>query len=258
MTDLNGSGGYGNGFIVLEGGAVSLMKSADGAYAIGPSTNQAVVMTIGGTPLTDSVLPAGWKITKVLPADSGYDVFAKDPSGLVFNAKFNAAGQYTDGAVVGAAQLQSTEAARGVDLNSDQSLAAASGWTAALKNATIKSSVDTALADGRISYTEAVSLLDAVIQSHKGTGAAISADEVADLQAISARGKAVFGGGSATSTDYLSFVFSKLVDGSVANRFYTGGQLQAAELGNLTVDSPVSQLEKLVDKWLLGGDCPRR
>jgi hypothetical protein len=254
--DLNGSGGYGSGFVVLEGGAVSLMKSADGAYAVGPDVNHAVVMTLGGAKLTDGLLPPGWKITKALADGANYDVFAKDPSGLVFNAKFNAAGEYTGGAVVETAQVATTEAARGVDLNGDHSLAAAAGWTAALKNATIKSSVDTALADGQISYGEAVSLMDAVIQAHKSGGSPITADEVADLQAVSARGKAVFTGGSATANDYLAFVFSKMVDGSVANRFYTGGELTASELGNLTAASSVSQLEKLVDKWLRGGDLP--
>lgn len=254
--DLNGSGGFGSGFVVLEGGPVSLMKSADGAYAVGADVNHAVVMTIGGTPLTDAVLPPGWKITKVLADGTGYDAFAKDPSGVVFNAKFNAAGEYTAGAVVDAGTVATTEATRGVDLNSDQSLAAATGWTTALKNAAIKSGVDGALADGHISYGEALGLMDALIQAHKGAGTTITADEVSDLQAISARGKAVFNGGTATANDYLNFVFSKMVDGSVANRFYTGGEATASELGNLAPGSSATQLEKLVDKWLRGGDLP--
>ncbi len=254
--DLNGSGGFGSGFVVLEGGPVSLMKSADGAYAVGADVNHAVVLTLGGTPLTDQVLPPGWKITKVLADGANYDVFAKDPSGLVFDAKFNAAGEYTDGVVVSATQVAATEATKGVDLNGDHSLAAAAGWTSALKNAAIKSSVDTALSDGHISFGEAVSLMDTVIQAHKTAGTTITADEVTDLQAISARGKAVFNGGTATANDYLSFVFSKMVDGSVANRFFTGGEATASELGNLAPGSSATQLEKLVDKWLRGGDLP--
>lgn len=252
--DLNGNGSIGADFVVLDGGVANLYKSPDGIYALGTSAANAVLMSVGGAPLTDQVLPPGWQITKVLPATAGYDVFAKDPSGVIFAAQFSAAGVLTGGGVISAAQIASTEQARGVDLNENNDLAAATGWTSVLKTASIKASVDAALADGRISHAEAVAIVDGVIQAHKASGATISADEVTDLQAISARGKAVFG--STPAGDYLAFVFSKMVDGSVANRFYTGGQLQSVELGNLAPDAPASLLEKLADKWLLGGDMP--
>lgn len=257
--DLNDSGGYGAGFVVLEGGpSASLMKSSSGAYAVGPDSSHATVMTIGGAALTDKVLPAGWQITKVLPAASGtgFEAFAKAPTGEVFDAQFNSAGEFTGGAVLSAAEVQGIEQTRSVDLNGNRDLPAAAGWTATLKSATIQSNVNTALGDGHISHSEAVNLVEALITAHKSAGTTISADEVADLQAIAARGKAVFAGTDATASDYLSFVFSKMVDGSLANRFYTGGQLQASELGNLAPNAPVTVMEKLLDKWLLGGDLP--
>lgn len=255
-TDLNDNGTYGSDAVCLLGGDTSLFMSASGAYAVGASADQAATLTVGSQPLTDKLLPSGWTITKVLATATGFEVFAQDPSGAVFDAQFSSHGELTGGSMLSAIDLAGKEKTLGVDLNGNGDLSAAAGWTSVLKTASLKTGVDTALADGHISYTEAVGLVQGLIDQHKSAGTTISASEVTDLQAIAARGDSIFAGGTSAASDYLSFVFSKMVDGSVANRFYTGGQLQATELGNLAPNAPVSLLEKLVDKWLLGGDLP--
>src|SRR5690349_12944598 len=56
------------------------------------------------------------------------------------------------------------------------------------------------------------------------------------------------------AADYLSYVFACLVEGSDANRFCQGGNAQRAELGSLAAGASPDVLDKLIQKWLLGGD----
>lgn len=259
--DLNNSGGLGAEPVCVEGGATNLYKSATGNYQLGPDAAHLTSMTLGGQPLNDKILPAGWKIVETLPNATGFEVFAKAPTGDVYDATFSADGAYTGGAILGATELAAKETAAGVDINGDNSLPAAAGWTSVLKNALIKEKVDAAVAaDGHITYAKLVSVMDSVIQAHKAAGdSPITADEVADLQALAGRGKALFAtatGSGGDAGDYLAYVFSKMVESSPANDFYTGGQTKPVDLGNLAANVPLGTLEKLVDKWLLGGDLP--
>ncbi len=257
-VDLNGSGSYGGDSLLLDGGAVNLYFSADGAYQIGADTAQIKTLLVGGQPLTDKVLPPGWKIVEQSPSATGFDVYAQDPSGVIFAAKFDAAGEFAGGDVLSNLQLGELEAAKGVDIDGNNNVPAAAGWTSALKNAAVKTAVDAALASGnQITHAEAVSLVQGIVQAHKANAnAAITADELADLQTLASRGATVFAGASASGSDYLSSVFGKMIDASPANRFYTGGQAKSTELGALAAGSTPDQLEKLLDKWLLGGDLP--
>ena len=68
---------------------------------------------------------------------------------------------------------------------------------------------------------------------------------MADLQALAARGAAAFAG-NGSAADYLSYVFSRLVEGSDANRFYQGGAAQRSELGSLAAGSSPELLDKLL------------
>lgn len=136
-------------------------------------------------------------------------------------------------------------------------------WTqSALKVASIRGTVDQALSsDGKITHAEAVSVLDSAIAAAKtasGASGTVGETILADLRAISLRGDSVF-----TSPDlngkesgYLSYVFDKVVNTSPANAFFTGGTITRQALGNLNGNSPISDLEKLRDKWLLGLDLP--
>jgi VCBS repeat-containing protein len=136
-------------------------------------------------------------------------------------------------------------------------------WTqSALKVASIRGTVDQALSsDGKITHAEAISVLDSAIAAAKtasGASGAIGDTILADLRAISLRGDSVFTSQDLTGKEsgYLSYVFDKVVNTSPANAFFTGGTVTRQALGNLNGNSPVSALEKLRDKWLLGLDLP--
>lgn len=256
--DINGNGGFGAEPVVIEGGSVNLYVSAEGVYQLGNDPSSLISMTIGGQGLSDRILPAGWEIVEVVPTEGGFEIFAQAPTGEIFDASFNSAGEFTGGSLLDATGLAAKEASLGVDINGDASLPADSGWTSVLKDAFIKAGVDSAAAgDGKLTYAELSALMTGIVANHKAAGnSPITADELSDLQALAARGKALFAGSDANTTEYLSFVFSKLVEGSPANQFYTGGQAKAVELGNLSSGASVTTLERLVDKWLLGGDLP--
>lgn len=274
--DLNDNGGFGNGSVLLEGGAVNLYMDADGAYQLGAPGSTPTTLTIGGQALTDELLPLDWWIVDQMPADNGWTVFAEAPNGAIYAADFAPDGQYTGGRVLSDAELEEFENAQGLDIDDDGDLAAPAGWTRVIQDPAIRAWIDAALgstagvlalpsqrqpleattASGTMSYTEVVALCKNLIQSHKDAGATpITAEEVSSLQALAARGKAAFAA-EGNADEYLAYVFSKMVGNSEANRFYTGGQAQRSELGGLTAGTTVAQFEKLVDKWLLGGDLP--
>ena len=276
--DLNDNGGFGDHPVLLQGGAINLYEDALGDYQIGTGVNALKTLTVGGQLLTDEVLPAGWKIIDVEPSGNNYTVYAKSGTGDIYAADFTSAGVYTGGKVLTAAELNALETAQGIDINGDSSLPAPAGWTSAIKDPALKQAIDGALSadisrplsvtgeqatpkasagGAGITHAELVKLMQDMISTHKTAGnTPITADEMTSLQAMASRGKAVFTGATDSAADYLAFIFSKLVNGSDANRFFTAGAAQRSELGSLTVGSSVLQLEKLVDKWLLGGDLP--
>ena len=276
--DLNESGGFGAGPVLLQGGVLNLYMNELGHYQIGDSVANARTLALGGQPLDDQLLPAGWEIVELVPetaAATNWLVYAQSPEGAIFEARFSAGnGEFTGGAVVDDAALDALEQRLGVDIDGDQDLPAPEGWTALLQSPLIRSAVDQGLGggapprqEGRVgplaaepagtmTHAELVGLFNTVIQSHQAAGnTPITAQEIADLQALAARGKAVFAGNGA-GADYLAYVLGKLAEGSDANRFFNGGAAQASELGSLTAGSSVAQLEKLVQKWLLGFDMP--
>lgn len=276
--DLNDNGGFGGESVLLEGGEVNLYVDAEGAYQVGKSSTTIVTLNIGGTLLTDEVLPAGWEVAEARSATSGYTVYALDPSGNVFEASFDATGALTGGNLLTAAQLEALEGSGGLDIDGDFDLPLSANWTTALKDPELRRMVEAALAPpaglaaapgegagsgaqatgpNGMTYTELVGMLNTMISSHKAAGnSPISADEVTSLQALAARGKAAFTGSTAAAADYLAYVFGKMVDSSDANRFYNGGSTQRSELGGLTAGTTLENFEKLVSKWILGGDLP--
>lgn len=276
-VDLNDSGGFGQGDVLLQGGAANLYVNELGHYRIGTGSATAT-LNVGGAPLDDQLLPAGWDIVEAVPADGGaWRVFAQDAQGNVFDASFTAAGAFTGGSVVGGAALDSLEASLGLDIDGDNDLPAPAGWTSVIQTPSLRSAIDQALAapagqlaapganaaaapladaPNTMTHAELVALLRGIVTSHQANGnAPITAQEVADLQALAARGAAAFAG-NGSAADYLSYVFSRLVEGSDANRFYQGGATQRSELGSLAAGVSPDVLDKLIQKWLLGGDLP--
>lgn len=276
--DLNDSGSFGSDPVLLEGGAVNLYMDAVGAYQLGSTT-----LRLGGAALTDELMPAGWEIVEAQPSAQGYTVYAMDPAGNVFAARFSTSGEYTGGDMLSAAQLEALEVEQGLDIDGDSDVPAPAGWTSLLGDAKLRSLVEAALApnpgplsapqalaDGtaapantalanasQMTHAELVAAMRTIIQDHKNAGnTPITAAEVQSLQALAARGKAVFADGNSQKGDYLAYVFGRMVESSDANRFFTGGEQQRSELGSLRADMPLAQFERLVDKWLLGGDLP--
>lgn len=279
-VDLNDSGGFGQGDVLLQGGAANLYVNELGHYRIG-LTSASATLSVGGTPLDDQLLPAGWEIVEAVPAQGGgWRVFAQDPQGNVFDASFDGGGAFAGGDVVGGAALDALEAALGLDIDGDNDLPAPAGWTSVIQTPSLRTAIEQALAPppgqlaqsaapgagaatqpladapNTMTHAELVALLRGVVTSHQANGnAPITAQEVADLQALAARGAAAFAGNGAAA-DYLSYVFARLVEGSDANRFYQGGATQRSELGSLAAGASPDLLDKLIDKWLLGGDLP--
>ena len=277
-VDLNDSGGFGQGDVLLQGGAANLYVNELGHYRIGTGSATAT-LNVGGAPLDDQLLPAGWDIVEAVPTDGGaWRVFAQDAQGNVFDASFTAAGDFTGGSVVGGAALDSLEASLGLDIDGDNDLPAPAGWTSVIQTPSLRSAIDQALAatagqlaapsgasaaaapladaPNTMTHAELVALLRGIVTTHQANGnAPITAQEVADLQALAARGAAAFAGNGAAA-DYLSYVFSRLVEGSDANRFFQGGAAQRSELGSLAAGVSPDVLDKLIQKWLLGGDLP--
>ncbi len=257
-VDLDGSGGLGGAPVLIEGGSENLYMSADGVYELGADAAHLQPITVGGQPLTNKTLPSGWEISKCLPTASGTEVIVKSGNSGVFAAQLDANGAYLGGTPLTQDQVIAKETALSIDINGSNDLPTPAGWTSALKNSFIKSAVDAATAaNGKMDYAQLVTMMTGIIQAHKANGnAPLSSSEFTDLQTLAGHGKNLFAGASASATDYLAHTFSKLVNGSVANEFYTGGKETPVALGNLGANSSVGTLEKLVDKWLLGGDLP--
>lgn len=124
-----------------------------------------------------------------------------------------------------------------------QSASASTAWINSISDASLSSQI---AADGVLSYSEIVSLLNGV----EARGA-VTAAEFSSLQTIAAN----LNNGLAVS-DYFASVFRQLVSGSPENATWTGGSATSVALGNLAVGTTTLQMNELIGKWLLGTDMP--
>ncbi|NBS82672.1 MAG: hypothetical protein EBS62_13040 [Betaproteobacteria bacterium] len=110
----------------------------------------------------------------------------------------------------------------------------------------MKNEIESQLANtGRIDHAGLLKLMQVVITGMESSGAGVVGDAiVGDLRVIASRGKALFSSLdlAGNETTYLAYVFDKMVNGSKANQFFTGGQTKVQSLGNLSSDSTVAQL----------------
>jgi hypothetical protein len=258
--DLDGSGGLGDDVEVKLGGDINLCQNPDGTYSFGTTTTNGKNIIINGVPFTDALLPVGWSLVELVDLPNGFDLYADSGTGSLFKASFDLNGNFVSGILLSEEGIASEEKVSGVDLNNDKNLPVSAGWTSVLKDVTFKAAVEATLtASGKMSYDGLVSLMNGIIERHKASNnSPISSNEFDDLKALAARGKSLFADNleSVNATDYLSYVFNAMVDGSVANAFYTGGQTTRTPLGNLAPKTTIANFEKLVNKWLLGGDLP--
>ncbi|MBK7261684.1 MAG: hypothetical protein IPI03_07215 [Rubrivivax sp.] len=65
-VDLNDSGGFGSGPVLLQGGAANLYMNELGFYQVGTGTAEPMTLTLGGQGLDDQLLPAGWEIVEAV------------------------------------------------------------------------------------------------------------------------------------------------------------------------------------------------
>lgn len=95
-------------------------------------------------------------------------------------------------------------------------------------------------ADGSLSRTDMIQILRAT--ENDGI---VDSNEILDLRTILSNRATL------SIADSVCVLTSDIVNGNTANTLYQG-----STLGNLYVNSPATQMEKLIDKWFLGADHP--
>lgn len=258
-VDLNKNGGLGDAMVLVDAGATSMYVDGVGAFQMKQANGTFVPLKFGGQAVTQKLL-AGFEIESVVADGGGYKIYVRDDAGNVIELGSGDAGDVDPAQIkpLGSTQLAAAEASTGEDLNGRGDASAAAGWTSVLKTDALKTEIDTLTAGGaKIDHAGLVKVVNAAIQS-AGASPTIGADLFADLKAIAARAGNLFTSKdlAGNETGYLQYVFDKLVNGSKANSFYTGGLTQAQALGNLSADASAANLQKLENKWLLGLDLP--
>lgn len=262
-VDLNGNGGLGNEMVLIDAGKVNLFIDGIGNYQIQQTDKSFKPLTFAGQALSqDLLVKGGFQIESVVPKEGGgYQIYVRDANDNVIELGTEAGGEVQAQTlqVLNSTQLAAAETKTGEDLNGKNDTPAATGWTSTLKTAAIRTEVETQTANGgKITHTGLVKIVDAAIHAAGGASNKIGEDIFNDLKAIAARGKDLFTHKDLTGNEsgYLTYVLDKLVNGSKANNFYTGGTAQKQNLDNLSADATADTLQKLENKWLLGLDLP--
>lgn len=256
-TDLNGNGGIGAGQVLItDSQGLDVVADHDGTLALVDDFGKVVPLYLGGAPITLDMLGDALDITDVVATTNGYQAYvSEEATGAVYKLGFSLEGRSAVVALLTPEEVRAEEAARSVDLNNRTDTALTEGWTGLLQVAAVREQVEQLTQGGRkLGYGDVLQIVAAAINSVP-PGEKVGEALVSDLRAIAARGDALFGEDAAT-TDYLSFVFDKMVSTSKANNFYTGGTTKSNPLGSLHADSSLDQLQKLAGKWLLGTDLP--
>lgn len=260
--DFNDNGGIGNAFVLENDGVgADLFVDGSGNFAVSTADGLPQSLKVGGVAIAKKAI-AGMEVTEVVAtAGGGFDVYVKSSNGQMQVANFNSDREFVSSANLSAADVTLRKAALGIDLNERHDIAVSAGWTAALGNDYLRVAVDRLTSGGtqKIDHAGAVGIVNLILAQHTSAGlGTVSASAVNDLKAIAARGNALFTSKdlNGLETDYLSSVFGKMVDGSPANSWYTGGALTKSALGNLNAGVTLDVLQKLENKWLLGKDMP--
>jgi hypothetical protein len=115
-----------------------------------------------------------------------------------------------------------------------------------LKDAGLQQLARTRFADGKIDRQDMIAIL-----KEAEDGGSVDATELADLRTM------VAAAGTLKLDDAVKVLANKVVNGDVANQWYTGGAKTSASLGNLFAGSTSGQMEQLINKWFMGGDRPQ-
>ena len=134
------------------------------------------------------------------------------------------------------------------DLNGDGNISTeTNNKINSILNETINANVNNYLSDDLFTHQELKSLLVDVASG------GVTATELTDLQTI---GSNLEGYLSASEASYQRYIFDAIVNGNNANQWWTGGESNRINLGNLSEESSEDQLNSLVDKWYGGLDRP--
>ena len=261
QVDLNENGGIGDQLVLVDDGQNDLYVDGSGAYVIKTAKGTLIPLSFNGEPITIYTLE-DYEFEEIFIEDDGsITIYAQDADQEIVKLKSSPSGATSSAPQpVSAEELAAREANAGIDLNGKFDTPLTDGWSAVLKTPTLKNEIESQLANtGRIDHAGLLKLMQVVITGMESSGAGVVGDTmVGDLRLIASRGKALFSSLdlAGNETTYLAYVFDKMVNGSKANQFFTGGQTKVESLGNLSSDSTVAQLALLRDKWLLGKDLP--
>ena len=114
-----------------------------------------------------------------------------------------------------------------------------------LKDAGLINLTRSLAADGNLSRKDMIDLF-----RDGEDNSAIDATELVDLRTI------VNNASRFTMLDYVRVLSGNVVNGNIANQWWTGGNTSKTTLGNLFAGSSAAQMEKLIGKWFLGSDRP--
>ena len=133
------------------------------------------------------------------------------------------------------------------DVTVEDTLALAGGPLSFLTDPVVNPAVASELANGSLSYSGMLTVLQDV--ANQGT---VTASEFSSLQTL----VSLFNlPGGISVSPYVEDITTRLIDGDAANEFWTGGGTAVA-LGNLAAGTTATELNELIGKWFLGTDLP--
>ncbi|MDR3471158.1 MAG: C2 family cysteine protease [Devosia sp.] len=124
-------------------------------------------------------------------------------------------------------------------------------WIAGLVDPVIRADMTTASAGGTVSETGMAQLFSDLATELTADKTKLSSSQLNDLKTIAADLNV-----GETASAYVTYITDALIDGNAANTKWTGGAAASTTLGNLAVNSTVTQITELDDKWFLGTDLP--
>ena len=277
-TDINESGGIGNQLVLVDDGIADLYVDGLGAFFIKTAAGKFTALSIGGQSITWETLD-GFEIEDVVPITGGYELLVRDHDDNYFEVEVQAgntpqalstreASEAADeidapstiGRVSAATDAVRVDSAKGQALGASPTTEAVAAWAQGLKVEAVRSAVQSALSDdGKISHGELVAVMNAALGHLSSSNATqVGADLMSDLVSIGSVRSSVLTSINLAGQEsgYLAYVFDKLANGSKANLTFTGGTAQAQNLGNLSAEASIDTFQKLISKWLLGGDLP--
>ena len=253
--DLNNDGTIGNlAYTTIESkGKFSLSKDSKN-FAYVTAENSDIYIAIkdsNGEQWGDNTW-ANWKIAGAESINGVNKTVWKQNSNSFWVANHNSYWDYIEGSYASFDHntISALETSFQQDFNDDDIIGAKSLpgiKIAGLSDESIKSDVSNYLADDLFSHNELKNIL-----SNAGSNG-ISETEYNDLKLISTSIDEYL---SNSTSSYLNYIYSAVVNGNNANQWWTGGASTRTSLGNLKIGSSEAHINRLIGKWFEGEDLP--